>query len=672
MLRALSFGLVALTHGASWDAYTAELLKLNWTAVDDDIRTLLTTPNSTWLADYGNYGPLMIRLGWHCSGSYRQSDGRGGCDGGRIRHNPEANWDDNANLDKARALLEPIKAKYGLGLSYGDLYIRSANVAIASMKGPVLGFCAGRMDDADGSASLNFLGPSTTQAANFPCPVNGACPKESGLGPTTVGLIYVNPEGPLGNGLPVESAPQIRDTFGRMGMTDKETVALIGGGHSFGKAHGACNISGGGGAAPSWTGTCNTYGGVAGQGINTVTSGFEGPWTTTPIMWSNQYFSNLLGHTWTLFVGSGGHKQFQVATGSPLAPEVNDTTGTPSVPISMLVADIALTKDALFNNFVTQFAANKTALEDAFSAAWFKLTTSDMGPRKRCYGSQVPPSQLFQNDLPAPGPLPNYTAVKADIRGMLSSQSRADFAQLAWQCASTYRATDFRGGCNGARIRFAPESGLPANIDLGAAALLSALGPVKAKYTLLSWADLIVLAGHTGVEDLFGFGMPFCGGRTDALDGSGSVGLNPPNWTDPLVNFKERAARMGLTDAEAVILAAVPRKGLTATGVAYFAQVVGTGALTGPDMILRSDPGLKTIAQGYSLTANQGTFQTDFTNAWNKVMNADFFIGWNGLTCPGPVAPMTPPPPSPAPALAPSSASNLQLGLAALLLFLLH
>jgi catalase (peroxidase I) len=675
--------LVALSNAASWDAYTTALQQLDWAQVDADILNLLTTPNSSWIPDYGNYGPFFIRLAWHCSGSYRQSDGRGGCSGARIRFAPEMDWDDNANLNHARDLLEPIKAKYGLGLSYGDLYVRTANVAIKSMGGPVLGFCAGRMDDTDGSASLNFLGPSAVQAINYPCPTPGDCLASSGLGPTTIGLIYVNPEGPEMSGDPVQSAPQIRDTFGRMGMSDKETVSLIGGGHSFGKTHGACNNTAAGGMAPSWIGDCNSSGPVAGQGVNTFTSGFEGPWTTTPTRWSNQYYQNLMNLNWTIFRGPGGHQQFQVAMNSPMAPRVDNVSDF-SAPIAMLVSDISLTKDANFSAIVNWFASNLTDLEATFAAAWFKLTSNDMGPSKRCYGTEVPPSQPFQHDLPAPSSLPNYTTIKGDIRGVLYTDHtaagvtpdvsgvnryNAQFAQLAWQCASTYRATDFRGGCNGARIRFPPESNFQANQDLGSAALLSLLQPVKTKYPSLSWADLIVLAGHTAVEDLLGFGMPFCGGRTDATDGSGSMGLNPPNWSDPVVNWREKAARMGLTDAEAVVLTAVPRKGTSVVGTSFFAQIVGTTNMAGTDaLVIRNDTGLLALAQAYSTTADANAFMIDFTNAWNKVMNADYFIGWNNLTCPGPVAAMTPPAMPSSTTPTPSAASASQLSVLALVL----
>lgn len=678
---ATAASLAVLANGASWDNYTAALQLLNWTAVDEEIEAALSTPNPIWLPDYGYYGPLIIRLAWHCAGSYRESDGRGGCDGGRIRWDPEASWDDNANLDKARAILEPVKTAFGEGLSYGDLYIRAGYVAIKNMGGPVLGFCAGRVDDPDGSASLDFLGPSPAQQANFPCLVAGDCKPESGLGPTTIGLIYVNPEGPLGNGNATASAPQIRDTFARMGMDDIETVALIGGGHAFGKVHGGCNHSTG--VAPNWVGSCNDHGGTVGQGQNAFTSGFEGPWTTTPTQWSNSYFTNLKNGNWTQFVGSGGHKQFHIETGSPLAPQVNDST--PSVPINMLVADIALTKDAAFNAAVNFFAANASALDRYFQDAWYKLTTRDMGPRKRCFGgTQVPPLQPFQDDLPTPTTFPNYTAVKADIRAVLYTSSPAagitadasgghrfggQFAQLAWQCASTYRATDYRGGCNGARIRFKPESEFKANVDLKSDVLISMLSSIKSKHTQLSWADLIVLAGHTAVEDMFGFGMPFCGGRADALDGNHSKNLNPPNWTDPLVNFKERAARMGLTQLESVLLTAVPNKASTVFGIDHFEEIImGNGTVTGSALVIRNDPALKALVMDIS----NATFQADFTAAWNKVMNADFFMGWNGLSCPSPVAATTPPAiPAGGTPTSYSAANNCQLGLATIVLLAL-
>ncbi|KUF86722.1 Ribose-5-phosphate isomerase [Phytophthora nicotianae] len=321
--------------------------------------------------DFGHYGGLFIRLAWHCNGSYRRADGRGGCDGGRIRFNPEHSWADNTNLDKALKLLNPIKEKYGDALSWGDLIVLSGDVAIKSMGGPVLGFCGGRRDDADGTSSLQ-LGPSAEQEAVAPCEVDGQC-KEP-LGPTTMGLIYVNPEGPMGKPDPVGSVADVRDTFKRMGMDDRETVALIGGGHAFGKTHGACPT--GPGPSP-----------------------LEDPRTRGPAPWlrgsvdihahqvGNGYFKGLTSFEWEKFDGPGGHVQWRPV------PDTNP-------PVRMLTADIALLHDESYLKISKEFAADQAALDEAFSHAWYKLMSRDMGPVARCRGNDIPPVQPFQNPLP--------------------------------------------------------------------------------------------------------------------------------------------------------------------------------------------------------------------------------------------------------------------------------
>lgn len=338
-------------------------------AVKADLKALLTNSQAFWPADFSttvgaNYGGLFIRLAWHCSGSYRESDGRGGCDGGRIRFNPELSWPDNANLDKARKLLEPIKKKYGSSLSWGDLIVLSGTTAIEANGGTILGFCGGRIDDADGSNSLK-LGPSPEQEEIGPClnltpSLQGNCLSVNGtvLGPTTVGLIYVNPAGPVNfTGNPLASGADVRKAFARMGFNDTESVALIGGGHAFGKAHGAC---------PSPP--CGN-----GIGNNTFTSGFEGQWTDQPTTWSNDYFNNLFDFTWTNITGPGGKLQW--------TPSTNNGTKAPD--IFMLTTDIALSRDILYKPISHRYAGNLDALTTDFAAAWYRLTSSDMGPSTR-------------------------------------------------------------------------------------------------------------------------------------------------------------------------------------------------------------------------------------------------------------------------------------------------
>eukprot|EP00929_Paragymnodinium_shiwhaense_P087977 TRINITY_DN4816_c0_g1_i1.p1 TRINITY_DN4816_c0_g1~~TRINITY_DN4816_c0_g1_i1.p1 ORF type:complete len:415 (-),score=86.19 TRINITY_DN4816_c0_g1_i1:286-1530(-) len=350
--------------------YDSALTKLDTHAVMADITKLLTDSKDCWPADYGNYGPLFVRLAWHCSGTYRESDRKGGCGGGRQRFEPERSWPDNTNLDKARSLLWPIKEKYGDGLSWGDLFTLAGTTAIQSMGGPVKDVCMGRVDSPDGTESLD-LGPSPEQEKVAPCEVQGHCKKP--LGSTTVGLIYLNPEGPVAKGPdgtwapnpdPAESAKDVRDAFGRMGWNDEETVALIGGGHAFGKTHGACPK--GPGPSPKenitnpWPGMCGT-----GVGKDAFTAGFEGPWTTTPTQWSNEYFRVLVKNTWEKHIGPGGHWQWRI----------KDASG-PEAGLMRLTSDVALLYDPEYKNICEKFAKDQTALDDAFASAWLKLMTN--------------------------------------------------------------------------------------------------------------------------------------------------------------------------------------------------------------------------------------------------------------------------------------------------------
>lgn len=428
---------------------------VDFSLVKADIVKMLHESQPFWPADvFGgkpHYGPFLVRQAWHCAGSYRTSDGRGGCDGGRQRFEPERSWDDNTNLDKAKKLLYPIKQKYGDGLSWGDLIIYASNVAIEDMGGPVLGFCAGRVDDADGSDSL-LLGPTDEQKKYFPCAVDGDC--KAPLGATTLGLIYVNPEGPQGNPVPELSAPQVRDTFGRMAMNDSETVALIGGGHAFGKTHGACVLPDKTKFPAPKDDPANPWpkSPCPANPDGVVTSGFDGAWTRTPSKWTNDYFKNLLAGNWTVGVGIGGHNQWKVDAFGPLGG------------LMMLTSDISLTRDPKYKAIVQKFAAttpgssSNADLDWAFANAWYKLTTRDMGPYSRCLqapGTTLPPPQAFQYPLPAPASQqPDWEAVRAQVKSVIRSKQAAlkpdtdaqgadyygaVFVELAWQCASTVR-----------------------------------------------------------------------------------------------------------------------------------------------------------------------------------------------------------------------------------------
>ena len=654
-------------------------MSLDFNEVRADLMALFTASTEAWPADYGTYAPFFVRMTWHCTGSYRTSDGRGGCDGGRQRFMPEQSWQDNTNLDKARGLLLPIKEKYGVGLSWGDLFVLAGNTAIESLGGPVLGFCAGRVDDQDGSASA-VLGPTPEQAALYPCIVDGDC--KAPLGDTTLGLIYVNPEGPMGVADPAGSAPQIRDTFARMGMNDSETVALIGGGHSIGKAHGACPLGPGPSPAedPSnpWPGACGT-----GKGVDTFTSGFEGPWTTFPTEWGNSYFHMLLNHEYEAKVGPGGHTQWAIVGADPQAPAA-DGNGTQSV--MMLTSDIALLADESYRSLVELYANDSGALADAFSHAWYKLTTRDMGPVTRCFGVDTPPVQPFQYPLPSPATslseLANFTDVAAMLVPVLTTpQDSLDpdtyasgpsygalFVRLAFACASTFRGTDYLGGCNGARIRFPPQSEWPANVALDQA--LSLLQPVKDAFgDKLSWADLIALAGSTALAAK-GAAVDFCGGRTDALAPDAASDYLTPvldgSASDTADVVKEYVSNMGLSLQEFVALMGghtlgqmhQGRSGYTGAWTAspdvldntYYRSILdltwsqyvvdGSGktqyraaAPDAPDgfvyaletdLQLRWDPELRAAATDYA--SDNALWLSNFAKAWSRLLSLDTFV----------------------------------------------
>eukprot|EP00092_Neocalanus_flemingeri_P010303 GFUD01011100.1.p1 GENE.GFUD01011100.1~~GFUD01011100.1.p1 ORF type:complete len:745 (-),score=81.08 GFUD01011100.1:67-2301(-) len=522
--------------------------KVDYKEVMKDVVELMTNSRDFWPADNGNYGPLFIRLTWHNTGSYRTSDGRGGADGARQRFEPERSWADNTNLDKARALLWPVKQKYGQGLSWGDLFVLAGNAAFESMGGPYFGFCGGRIDADDGSESVQ-LGPSPEQEVLMPCKVAGKC--QEPLGANAIGLIYVNPEGHMGIPDPVASARHIREVFARMDMNDTETVALIGGGHTFGGTHGACPA----GAGPSpredpvnpWPGLCGS-----GKGYDAFTSGFEFAFTTHPTTFDVEYFNNLINFDWQVHVGPGGRFQWKpiLSEGmdSPTAP-TNDGR-YPRRYVGALTSDIALTKDEAYKKLVELYASDHKLFNHAWSHAWYKLTTRDMGPRSRCSNDDAPPPQWFQYPLPdPPAQLADFEEVKHKLVEVLdddTGEAIGMFTRLAWQCSSTFRSTDYLGGCNGARIRFSPQKDWAVNINVVSA--IDTLEPIKEEFgENLSWADLIILAGNTALEKAGGKSLKFCGGRTDATDGKGSEHLHPKitgKFTEPLVQLKDSMVQL--------------------------------------------------------------------------------------------------------------------------------
>eukprot|EP01013_Petalomonas_cantuscygni_P024150 TRINITY_DN4572_c0_g1_i1.p1 TRINITY_DN4572_c0_g1~~TRINITY_DN4572_c0_g1_i1.p1 ORF type:complete len:853 (+),score=190.70 TRINITY_DN4572_c0_g1_i1:149-2560(+) len=587
--------------------------QLNFTALAQDLEAFFLDSQTWWPADYKYYGPFFVRLAWHCSGSYRTSDGRGGCEGGHIRFDPQRSWADNTNLDKAIRLLSPIKEKYGASLSWGDLITFAGTTAIKVMGGPVLGFCAGRQDDdANANGITQALGPTPEQAAIAPCAINGTC--KMPLGTSTVGLIYVNPEGPLASGDPAGSAVSIRDVFARMAMNDSETVALIGGGHAFGKSHGACRAKNG--PPPSenpaygWRGGCNASG-EHGVGRDTVTSGIEGPWTVDPTKWDNEYFRQLVHFNWAIHAGPGGHLQWYPVnlTAAGVAARAN-LTSLQAAGVMMMTTDIALLHDAAYAKLVRTFAADLAALEHAFKHAWYKLVTRDVGPYDRCVGPDVPPPQPWQHALPRPPHRPpSPTVIRQAIEDKLlqgdgAAENVALLSHLAYQCASTFRVTDHQGGCDGARIRFPPESTWRANT--GTETVLRLLRLVKDTLPdSVTWADLITLAGTVAAERAANTAqaqadassedvtIPFCAGRSDAADGAASAFLEPREvYPHVLWLSKERRMLLDLTDAEFVALSARPRSATVQRLLGY------SGSWGG-------NPGVASVAYFHTLLGHQ-------------------------------------------------------------------
>ena len=511
--------------------YSAEFKKLDIEAVKKDIKALLTTSQDWWPADYGNYGPLFIRLAWHSAGTYRVADGRGGAAAGTIRFAPLNSWPDNVNLDKARRLLWPIKQKYGRQISWADLMVLTGNCALESMGFKTFGFAGGREDawEADTDASW---GPETEWLADKRH--SGERKLENPLAATQMGLIYVNPEGPNGNPDPLAAARDIRETFGRMAMNDEETVALIAGGHTFGKAHGASEGGKYLGVAPEAAGIeeqglgwRNTFGkGNAGE---TITSGLEGAWTFSPAKWSHDYFENLLGLEWKQIKGPGGATQWTPKDESVRGvPDAHDPSKS-HAPM-MFTTDLALRFDPIYGEISKRFREKPAEFEAAFAKAWYKLTHRDMGPYSRCLGPLVPPPQLWQDPVPA---VDHELIAKSDVAELKSKilaagLSTSQLASTAWASAATFRGTDKRGGANGARIRLAPQKDWAVNQSAGIPKVLEALTKIQQDFNKaqsggkkVSLADLIVLGGCAAVEDAAKKAghvveVPFAPGRTDA------------------------------------------------------------------------------------------------------------------------------------------------------------
>jgi catalase-peroxidase len=512
--------------------YAEEFKKLDLDAVKKDIEAVMTTSQDWWPADYGHYGPLFIRMAWHSAGTYRIADGRGGAASGTLRFAPLNSWPDNVSLDKARRLLWPVKQKYGRKISWADLMIFAGNCALESMGFKTFGFGGGREDVWEPETDI-YWGPEKTWLGDER--YTGDRQLENPLGAVQMGLIYVNPEGPNGTPSVMAAARDIRETFRRMAMNDEETVALIAGGHTFGKAHGAAPAAQYCGPEPEAApleeqglGWKNTFG--TGKGPDTITSGLEGAWTSNPVKWDNGYFDNLFGYEWDLQKGPGGAWQW-----TPTDPKAKDTVPDAHDPSKkhapmMFTTDLALKMDPIYAPIAKRFHKNPKEFAEAFAKAWYKLTHRDMGPVSRLLGPLVPPPQLWQDPVPKVDHEligePDIAALKAKV--LASGLSISQLVTTAWASASTFRGTDKRGGANGARIRLAPQKDWEVNQPAELAKVLQALEKVQKEFNSaqsgkkkVSLADVIVLGGCAAVEAAakkagHDVKVPFAPGRTDA------------------------------------------------------------------------------------------------------------------------------------------------------------
>ena len=656
-------------------SYKDSFKQLDYDALKKDLHALMTDSQDWWPADYGHYGPFFIRMTWHAAGTYRTGDGRGGGGTGAQRFAPLNSWPDNGNLDKARRLLWPIKQKYGNKISWADLLILTGNVAIESMGGEVFGFGGGREDiwhpeeDIYWGVETDWLADNRYEDTRQSL--------ENPLAAVQMGLIYVNPEGPNGNPDPLLSAQDIRETFGRMAMNDEETVALVAGGHTFGKAHGAGdpNLVGaepeGGPIEQMGFGWINSHG--TGVGRDTTTSGIEGPWTANPTQWDNGYFDLLFKYEWALTKSPAGANIWHPINivESDMAPEVDDADL--KVTPMMTTADMAMIKDPSYRAISERYHQNPQELADAFSRAWYKLLHRDMGPKIRYQGPEVPEEEMiWQDPIPLGSTDYDISAVREDLKSC--GLSSLELIETAWASASTFRGTDMRGGANGARIRLAPQKNWDANKPEQLTRVLNVLKPIAENHNA-SLADVIVLAGGIGIEMACGIEVAFSPGRGDALeeqtDGESFAVLEPMadgfrNYqkTDFTVSPEEmlldRAHMLGLTASEMTVLIGGFRSlGISSSGHgiwntegnlnndwfnilldmnvewsstgpnSYEAKDRNSGKVlrtaTRVDLVFGSNSELRALAEVYAQEDNKDKFVTDFISAWNKVMNADMF-----------------------------------------------
>jgi len=553
--------------GAAFD-YAEEFKTLALDAVIGDLKALMTDSQDWWPADFGHYGPLFIRMAWHSAGTYRISDGRGGAGNGSQRFAPLNSWPDNGNLDKARRLLWPIKQKYGRKLSWSDLMILTGNVALESMGFKTFGFAGGRPDIWEPEAEINW-GTETTWLGDER--YSGERELVNPLGAVQMGLIYVNPEGPNGNPDPIAAARDIRDTFARMAMNDEETVALIAGGHTFGKTHGAgdAKLVGvepeGADIAEQGLGWRSKHG--TGMGAHAITSGLEVTWTSTPTKWSNDFFENLFGYEWELTKSPAGARQWVAkgGAGAGTIPDAHDASKRHAP--TMLTTDLSLRFDPVYEKISRRFVQNPAQFSDAFARAWFKLTHRDMGPRARYLGKLVPTEELiWQDPVPAVDhPLINeqdVAALKAKV--LASGLSISQLVSTAWASASTFRGGDKRGGANGARLRLAPQKEWEVNQPTELSKVLAKLEAIQKEFNAaqsggkkISLADLIVLAGGAAVEAAaqkagHAVQVPFAPGRTDATQDQTDVDAFAP--LEPKADAFRNYLRKGLEGSATELL----------------------------------------------------------------------------------------------------------------------
>ncbi|MGA5518169.1 catalase/peroxidase HPI [Streptomyces pseudogriseolus] len=592
--------------------YAAAFQSLDLPAVKRDIAEVLTTSQDWWPADFGNYGPLIIRMAWHSAGTYRISDGRGGAGAGQQRFAPLNSWPDNANLDKARRLLWPVKKKYGQSLSWADLMILAGNVALETMGFETFGFGGGREDVWEPEEDV-YWGPETTWLDDKR--YSGDRDLENPLGAVQMGLIYVNPEGPNGNPDPIAAARDIRETFRRMAMNDEETVALIAGGHTFGKTHGAGPADHVGPDPEAATmeeqglGWRNTYG--TGKGGDTITSGLEVTWTATPTRWSNGFFKNLFEYEYELTESPAGAKQWVAKNAEPIVPDAHDPAKK-HLP-TMLTTDLALRFDPVYEQISRRFYENPDEFADAFARAWYKLTHRDMGPKSLYLGPEVPEETLLWQD-----PLPERDHELIDAADIASLKERllatgvsvSDLVSTAWAAASSFRVSDKRGGANGGRIRLEPQRGWEANDPDRLAGVVRALEGVQEAFNAaqtggkrVSFADLVVLGGVAAVEKAakdagFDVEVPFTPGRVDATqeqtDVESFAALEPT--ADGFRNYLGKGNRLQaeylLVDKANLLDLSAPEMtvlvgGLRALGATY--QQSAQGVLTGTPGVLTND-----------------------------------------------------------------------------------